>query len=194
MNKRLLRVLLALSFLVAACSQNALNKPQVLVEFEKVKQKTLLDENNEAPIVRSDLDTLYAMVKNDELAAHYMDELYWMVDNGEKDHLGHTMDFLGHYLETGEKSRCTPHELWHATIYLKHGEMERVEHAVEDASHSYAAWVADNEEKRKKFPQFYLRFDEQKQEVAELVEQLQQGNYGEEIVQRIDILGDTAIC
>jgi len=189
---------IAFSFLIllAGCASvpTIINSPDILQELEAVREKTLLDENGQSPIVRTDLDALAGMVAADQSASHYVEGMYWMVGNNEKDHLPHTLEFLESYLKNGEKTHCAPHELWHTSLYVEHQDWEKVEHSIEDASESYALWVADGREKQKEFPQFYLHFDEQAKEAAYAIEQLKQENYSDGLMQRIDALGDTAIC
>ena len=117
-----------------------------------------------------------------------------MLDHNETEHIAHTLGFLGEYLATGKESPCTPHELWHATLYIKHGDSEGAEHAIEDALASYPLWVAEAEAKREKFPQFYTHFDAQKEEAAYLIGQLRKGDYTDEAVGRVEALGEIAVC
>ncbi len=184
-------------FIMAACTpheQGIINNPKILEELEAVGVLSLMDGNNRVLLARIDLNALNESVSKDLLASHYMEELYWMVNHNESEHLGHTLDFLGTYLETGQKSHCTPHEVWHATIYARHRDWERVEHATEDAVESFPFWVEESKRKREKFPQFYLRLDKQREEVKYAINQLQKKNYSDGLMQRIDTLSETAVC
>jgi len=182
---------------LAGCSlteQEIINNPRILAQLEPIITLSLMDGQGMVPLKRSDLDALNRSVASDPEASHSLEGLYWMLDHNETEHIAHTLGFLEEYLATGKESPCTPHELWHATLYIKHGDSEGAEHAIEDALASYPLWVAEAEAKREKFPQFYTHFDAQKEEAAYLIGQLRKGNYTDEAVGRIEALGEIAVC
>src|SRR3989338_448504 len=193
--KKAVFMLLILSA-IAGCSQNAgiINNPEILAQLEPVIKLSLMDSANLIPLKRSDLDALNRSVMLDSKASHHLEEMYWMIDHNETEHIAHTIGALEEYLKTGRESFCTPHELWHAALRLKHQDAEGVEHAIEDASESFSLWAAQGEEKREKFPQFYIRFDAQKEEAAYLIGQLRKGNHSDALVGRIETLGESAVC
>lgn len=185
---------LGLVLLTSCASKNIINDSNVLVEFEKVSALSLQDLDGNVPLKKEDLNALSDMVENDPIANHYMEGLYWFVDHNETEHLGHTLDFLKGYLKTGEKTHCTPHDLWHVALFVKYDEQSLIPHAVEDAKESFPLWKLESEQKRQKFPQFYLRLDEQIAEAEYAIKELQQKNYSDSLMQRIDALGETSSC
>jgi hypothetical protein len=192
----LLAAVLAL-FLLSACAKepkSIINNPDILEELDKVTLISMKEVEYDIPLTRSDLSALNESVSFDPLASHYVEELYWMVDHNETEHLGHTIDFLATYLKSGKKGYCTPHELWHATIYARHADWALVDHAKKDATESFPYWVAMNQERQEKFPQFYLRLDDQIVQVDRLIKELNRKNYSDELMQEIDVLSDTALC
>ena len=193
---RLLMSFFALLLALLACSmqQSVIGNPAVLAVVDEIAQLALMDETGMVPLMRDDLDSLNFSVASDPTASHYLDEIYWMVDHDEIEHIAHTVDFLQAYLETGKKYVCPPHELWHATLYVKHDELEGLPHAIEDAQQSLPIWVQDSEQKRERFPQFYLRLDEQAAEAEYAINQLSLRNYSPELIARIEYLGETASC
>ncbi len=181
--------------LIASCSyQGVVNNPEILAQVEQVSALSIMDMEGNVPLKRENLDSLNQALSADHLAAHYMKSLYWFVDHNETEHLGHTLGFLKTYLVTGKEAHCTPHELWHAALYAKHGENGNIPNALAEAKESYPFWIAESELKRQKFPQFYLRLDEQVAETGELIAILEKKNYSNETMQRIKKLGETAIC
>ena len=173
---------------------SVIGNPEILAQLETVDKLSLKNENEIVPLKASDLDALNKSVSSDPLASHYIEELYYMLAHNGSEHIAHNIDFLQTYIKTGKEYACTPHELWHATLYIKNDDLGLVEHAVEDASESLPLWEAESREKQKKFPQFYLRLDEQIVEAGYLIEQLHQKNYSSAIVERLAALGQTASC
>ncbi len=197
-----LSALLASLVILSSCSNSqnpsqpssVIGNPEILAQLGTIDKLSLKNENDIVPLKASDLDVLSKSVSSDPIASHYLEELYYMLAHNGSEHIAHNIDFLETYLKTGEKYACTPHELWHATLYIKNDDLELIEHAVEDASESLPFWEAESREKQKKFPQFYLRLDEQTVEAEYLIEQLYQQNYSQGMVDRLSYLGQTASC
>ncbi len=182
-------------FTLSYCSNDSvIGDEGILEELNSISVLALMDENNVVHLKASDLDDLNRSVAKDPIASHYVEELYYMIAHNGSDHIAHNIDFLDQYLTTGEKYACAPHELWHATLYIENGDLELVDHAVTDAASALPFWVSESRDKQKKFPQFYLRLDEQITEAEYLIEQLYQKNYSEELVKRLNYLGETASC
>jgi hypothetical protein len=194
-------LLLALSLLAGCGSQEQVSSQSsivgdemVLAELEFIIPLSQMNEENMVPLMPMDLDMLNQSVASDPVASHYLEELYYMLEHNGSDHVAHTVDFLETYLKTGQKYVCTPHELWHATLYIKGEDFDLIEHAIEDAQSSLPLWESDSREKQKRFPQFYLRLDEQIAESEYLIEQLYQKNYSSAMIDRLSYLGETASC
>ena len=195
--KDILILLVFTCLLAVSCSsaqKSIIADPDILSQVDEIVSLSLMDESGMVPLMRGDLDALNRSVSSDPLSSHYLEELYWMMDHGEAEHIAHTVDFLKQYLGSGKKYACPPHELWHATLYVKHNEPEKVSHAVEDAQESLPWWVLESEQKRERFPQFFLRLDEQAAEAEYAINQLRLGNYSPELMARIEYLGETASC
>jgi hypothetical protein len=189
-------------FILSSCSDNQeQNQPssiigdqEILAELGNIVELSQMDENQMVPLMAMDLDMLNQSVASDPIASHYLEELYYMLENNGSDHIAHTVDFLGEYLQTGKKQACAPHELWHATLYIKNDDFDLIAHAVDDASEMLPIWVSESRDKQKKYPQFYLRLDGQIAEAEYLIEQLYQKNYSSGMVERLSYLGETSSC
>ncbi len=163
--------------------QNALDS---ILELQKI--------SSEKNITLEDITQLKELIKNDEIAHSYYDEMEWLIENGEPEHSLHSLAFLKTYIKTGDSTFCIPHELEHVEIYLKHNQTERAMNTISEIKENLKPWIEKSENARKQFPQYYKNFDTLKNETISVVELLSAKNFTPELFERVKIVEENGIC
>jgi len=183
--------------LLAACSlqkSKVIGNPNVVNEITRIEQLSVMDENGNNNITVRDLQVLGALTKGDKIAEDYVEEIKWLVDHNESQHLLHETLYFREYIKTGEDVPCIPHELWHVSLFVKHGDMDYAKSQLKPIEDGYDSWVKNVEAKRKAYPQFYNSLDELEQMSKEAIRKLKQNDYSEKTLEQLDTIGAVAIC
>ena len=174
--------------------RKVIGNPDVINEITRIEKLGAPDENGSSNIIPQDLNRLKELVKEDKIAESYVNELDWLVRNGEGQHILHTTLYMREYIKTGEDVPCIPHELWHVSLFVKHGDIDYAKKRLKSIEKNYDVWVKSVEEKRKAYPQFYNGSEELEQMSRESIEKLKQNNYSNKTLEQLDIIGAAALC
>lgn len=183
--------------LLAACSlqkSKVTGNTAVISEIARIEQLSVMDEEGNNNLTVKDLQALEALTKGDKIAEDYVTELKWLVAHNESQHLLHETLYMREYLKTGEDVPCTPHELWHVSLFVRHGDMDYAKSQLKPIEEGYNAWVKNAEAKRKAYPQFYNSLDELEKMSKEAIQKLKQNDYSNETLEQLDTTGAAAIC
>ena len=178
----------------------SLQKPKVIGnadlinEITHIEQLSVIDEERNNNLTVRDLQNLEALTKGDEIAEDYVEELKWIVEHNESQHLLHETLYMREYIKTGVDVPCIPHELWHVFIFVKHGDIDYAKKQLKYIEKNYDAWVKSVEEKRKDYPHFYNGSEELEQMSRESIENLKQNNYSNRTLEQLGLMGAAALC
>ena len=178
----------------------ALKKPStignanIINEITRIEQLSITDENGINNLTVNDLQALDKLTKGDKIAEDYVEELKWLVGHNESQHLLHETLYMREYIKTGKDIPCIPHELWHVSLFVKHGDMAYAKSQLKPIEEGYDAWVKNAEAKRKTYPQFYNGLDELEQMSKKSIEKLKQNDYSNKTLGQLDLIGAEAVC
>jgi len=183
--------------LLAACSlqkSKVTGNQDITNEITRIEQLSVMDEDGNSNLTLTDLQALELSTKDDKTAKDYVEEIKWLVEHNESQHLLHETLYMREYLKTGEDIPCIPHELWHVSLFAKHGDMNYAKSKLKPIEEGYNAWVKNVEEKRKEHPQFYNSLDDLEQMSKEAIQKLKQNDYSNKTLDELDTIGAVAIC
>lgn len=166
----------------------------ILSEISRIEQLSVQDEEGNSNLTSKDLAKLKELVKGDKVAESYVNELEWLINNGEDRHILHSTLFMREYIKAGKDVPCVPHELWHIALFVRHGDMEYAKKQAKNIEKGYAAWERSIEMKRKAYPQFYKSLDELKHEILEAIAKLKTDNYSESTLEKLELIGSVGLC
>lgn len=186
-----------LIILVASCSpqkSKVIGNSNVVNEITGIEQLSVMDVEGNNNLTVNDLQALEALTKGDKIAEDYVEEIKWLVLNNESQHLLHETLYMREYIKTGEDVPCIPHELWHVSLFVKHGDMDYAKSQLKPIEEGYGAWIKNVEAKRKAYPQFYNSLDELEQMSRESIERMKQNDYSNQTLDELDKIGAAALC
>jgi len=167
----------------------------VIDEITRIEQFSVVEEEGQkSNITSQDLNKLKELVKEDRIAESYAKELEWLVEHNESQHILHSTSFMRDYIETGKDAPCVPHELWHVSLFVKHGDMEYAKKQAESVEKGYRAWEKSVDEKRKAYPQFYRSLDQLKAMIKEAIARLKQNDYSDKTLEQLELIGAVGLC
>lgn len=194
-------------FLAGACSRqkpqsigsqgtrgSIIGNKEMLDEISHIEQLSMPDENGSTNITVGDLRNLEALAKGDKISEDYAKEFRWLVEHNESLHLVHTTYLMREYINTGKDTPCIPHELWHVSLYIRHGDIDYAKSQLIPIEDEYPAWAKSAGEKRKAYPQFYNGLDELEKMSMETIEKLKHGDYSNETLDELDTIGAVELC
>ena len=199
MKKTLKILILSIIFgaLLVSCSlqkPSIIGNANVINEITRVEQLSLPDDKGHSSITVKDLQKLESLIKGDKIAEDYVKELKWLVGHNESLHLLHTTLFMRDYINTGNDTPCVPHDLWHISLFIKHGDIDYAKRQLKSIEAGYDDWVKSAEEKRKDYPQFYNSLEELEQMSIESIKRLKQNDYSEKTLEQLDLIGASELC
>jgi len=145
-------------------------------------------------LTEDDLTPLQMMVAKDSQAHSLVDEAMWLRDNGEYEHVGHSLYYLQEYVKSGENDICIPHELQHIKIYLKHEDYDLVEKQVVVAAKYESRWFDLGAKRFSQLPQFNVKFKEIKPKIEEVIERLRDKQYDQHTMELLGYIEQNEIC
>ena len=167
----------------------------VMDEITRIEQLSVVEEEGqESNITPQDLNKLKELVKEDKIAESYAKELEWLVEHNESQHILHSTSFMRDYIETGKDSPCVPHELWHVSLFAKHGDMDYARQQAKYVEKGYKAWEESIDKKREAYAQFYKSLDELKAMIKEAIAKLKQNDYSEKTLEQLELIGSVGLC
>lgn len=192
----LIMAFLILILFVISCSQKskAAANTGTLNEITRIEKLSISDENGNSNITPQDLVELKELLKEDKIGESYANELEWLVRNNESQHILHTTLYMREYIKTGVDVPCIPHELWHVSLFVRHGDMAYAKLQLKSIEENYDAWIKSLEKKRKNYPQFYNGSGEIEQMSKESIEKLKKNNYSNQTLDELDKIGAGALC
>ena len=98
------------------------------------------------------------------------------------------------YIETGKDVLCVPHELWHISLFVKHGDMDYAKKQAKSVEKSYPAWEKSVDKKREAYPQFYKTLDELKKRIQAVLVKLRQNDYSSITLEELELVGTKGLC
>jgi len=166
----------------------------IFEEITKTEQLSVQEENKPSNITSYDLSKLKDLVKGDDIAESYVRELEWLITHNESQHILHSTSFMRDYIKTGKDVSCVPHELWHVSLFAKHGDMDYAKKQAKSVEKSYDAWEKSVDEKRKAYPQFYKTLDELKKRIQNMLIKLKQNDYSNDTLEELELIGTVGLC
>ena len=166
---------------------------QVLDEIHRL---SLLPYNQYAydNLTVQDLVPLQRMVEQDAYAHDFMDEAVWLLNHHEYEHVGHSLYYLQEYVTTGEDDVCIPHELSHIRVYLKYQDFGLVEAQTKVVEKYEQSWLDAGKKRYTKFPQYYVKFEEIKPKIDEVVMRLKAQEYDQKTADLLEYIDENQIC
>lgn len=182
--------------LVLAVSKKSsvIGNAEIFKEITKIEQLSVQDEDKPNNVTAQDLSKLKDLVKDDNIAESYVRELEWLITHNESQHILHSTSFMREYIETGKDVPCVPHELWHVSLFVKHGDMDYAKKQAKSVEKSYPAWEKSVEVKRKAYPQFYKSLDELKKRIKDAMVKLRQNDYSSNTLEELELIGTVGLC
>ena len=140
------------------------------------------------------MDNLEILVKGDKIAEEYFEELRWIVDHNGSQHILHSTSFMREYINTGKETSCLPHELWHLSLFIRHGDIAYAEEHFHQLDDEYEEWAESVEAKREAYPQYYKSFDELKKMSKDSIENLKKKDYSNKTLDQLELIGTIGLC
>lgn len=190
----ILVALIALSSMVIFITKksgHAVGNPELISEIGRIEGLGMQPGGN---ISVADLQRLKELVAGDETAESHYREIEWMARNGQSEHIQHSASFLKEYVKSGEDVPCLPHELWHIALFARNGDIDYAKQEAGDIDAVYNAWMSSAEKKREQYPQFYKGFEQQKLFIESVIIRLKQGDFSNETLSRMELIGAAGIC
>ena len=188
------------ALLLISCAPDTPEKPSVvgnqavISEITRIEQLIDPESESNSKITVNDLQYLEEATQGDEIAEDYTKEIKWLVAHNESEHLLHVTSFMREYIGTGKDVPCVPHELWHVSLYIKHGDLDYAQEAIISLDEEYGAWVKSVEAKRKFYPQYYTTLDDLEQKSKDAIGKLKQNDFSNDTLGQLDIIGAYALC
>ena len=197
-NLQIIIILVILGIFLFGCAPHksgVVGNPKVINEIARIEALSVVDaEGQQNNLTVADLDKLKELVKGDDISQSLVDELQWLIANNESTHILHTTGFIRDYFTTGKDIPCVPHEMWHISLYIKHGYMNYAKTQIEELGKIYPEWEGSVDQKSKAFPQFYHGLDDLKSKIKQILPQLKKGNYTQDILDQLDLIGEAGVC
>ena len=166
----------------------------VLDEITRLEILGQINATGGVALQTEDLAEIEHLVKDDRVAKEYIDELQLLVDQGEKEHVVHSLGFLRDYVETGKEMPCLPHELWHISLFIELHQMSFVEQKIPALRKEYPLWEQSVDRKRLQYPQYYTTLDTLKAQIQNSIGRLEQKDYGNTTIQELKNIGERGLC
>ncbi len=167
---------------------------EVLAEISQLEELSLLDDEGKNTITEKDLARLQDLVKKDKVASGKTEELVLLVKSSKAAHISHSLSFLREYVETGDSTPCLPHELWHLGVFAENGYLDHAKEHVASLDTAYRDWEKSVDQKRKNFPQYYIKLDALKAEIQEALQRLKRDDWSNETLTQLHEIGEDGLC
>ncbi|MEK6947248.1 MAG: hypothetical protein AABX32_06600 [Nanoarchaeota archaeon] len=171
-----------------------IGNPDLIKEIIHIERLSIPDDNGNSNLTADDLQRLWELAKDDKTAEDYTTEINWLVAHNQSEHLLHVTSFMREYINTGKDTPCIPHELWHISLYIKYGDLDYAKDEVKSLDEKYNDWVKNVEAKRKVYPQYYTTLADLEQKSKDAIAKLKQGDYSNETLNQLDLIGEYGVC